>query len=177
MFRTDFGVIGIQICFDVNWHEQWRRLKEKGAEIIFFPSAYPAARQLSAHAWLNQCFVVSATKGRAASIYDITGERIASTGKYRQWAGAVLPLGKRLFEIDFHVGKMRRMEAKYGSRIQVNWYHDDDLFTLASLDPDLTMEDLIQEFGLTPHTAYLQRAQGVQDAARPVKPEREQPRR
>ena len=27
VFETDFGTIGIQICFDVNWHEVWRSLK------------------------------------------------------------------------------------------------------------------------------------------------------
>jgi len=28
VFQTDFGAIGSQICFDVNWHSQWRRLNE-----------------------------------------------------------------------------------------------------------------------------------------------------
>lgn len=168
VFSTDFGVIGIQICFDVNWEEQWRALKQKGAEIVFFCSAYPAARQLAAHAWRLQCFVASATTTRAASIYDITGERIESSGKYRQWAGAVLPLGKRLFEIDFHTSKMHQIQRKYGPRVDIDWYHDDDLVTLASLDPDLTVDDLIREFELTPHSAYIQRAQQAQDAARPA---------
>ncbi|MCP4507304.1 MAG: carbon-nitrogen hydrolase family protein, partial [Fuerstiella sp.] len=67
VFQTDFGPIGIQICFDVNWHSQWKRLKQKGAKIVFFASAYPAARQVKSHAWLNQCFVVSSTMTRAAS--------------------------------------------------------------------------------------------------------------
>jgi beta-ureidopropionase len=166
VFQTDFGTIGIQICFDVNWHEQWQRLKEKGAQIVFFPAAYPAARHLAAHAWRHQYFVVSSTRTRPASIFDITGEKLETTGLFRQWAGAVLPLGKRLFEIDFHVGKMRQIETKYGARVRVTWYHDDDLVTLASLDPDLTVDDLMHEFGLTPQTAYIERAQKAQDALR-----------
>jgi predicted amidohydrolase len=166
VFETDFGTIGIQICFDVNWHSQWAALKKQGAQIIFFPSAFPAARQLAHHAWMNQCYIVSATMTRAASIYDITGDRIASTGKYRPWAGAVLPVGKRVFEIDFHVGKMRQIEKKYGSKVEVAWYHDDDLVTLASLDPDLTLEEIIKEFDLVPHSAYIQRAQQAQDGVR-----------
>jgi hypothetical protein len=166
IFETDFGRIGVQICFDVNWHDQWRRLKEKGAKIVFFPSAYPAARQLKSHAWLNQCYVVSATQSRAASIYDITGDVLETTGKYRRWAGAVLPVGRRLFEIDYHVGKMRRIQQKYGDKVRIEWYHDDDLVTLASLDPQLTVDDLIDEFDLTPHTDYIQRAQQAQDERR-----------
>jgi len=166
VFRTDFGLVGIQICFDVNWHQQWQRLKQKGAKIVFFPAAYPAARQLSAHAWRQQYFVVSATRTRPSAIFDITGERMESTGVYRQWAGAVLPLGKRLFEIDFHTAKMHQIEKKYGPRVRVTWYHDDDLVTLASLDPLLTVEDVMQEFGLTPLSTYIERAQAAQDARR-----------
>lgn len=174
VFKTDFGKIGIQICFDVNWHAQWRQLKEKGANIIFFPSAYPAARQLKTLAWLNQCFIVSSTQTRASSIFDISGELIETTGKYRYWAGAVLPVGKKLFEIDFHISKMRKIEQKYGSKVSIKWYHEDDLVSLASLDPELTVTDLIHEFELTPHPAYIQRAQNAQDKRRPVQTPTEQ---
>lgn len=168
IFQTDFGLVGIQICFDVNWHEQWRRLKEKGASIIFYPSAFPAARQLRTLAWLNQCFVVSSTQRGVSSILDITGDPLKHTGKYQNWAGAVLPLGKQLFEVDFHVAKMKQLEQKYGSRVQVTWLHDDDLVSLASLDPTLTVSQLIDEYNLTPHRAYIQRAQQAQDHIRPT---------
>ncbi len=174
VFQTDFGKIGIQICFDVNWRPQWRRLKEKGADIIFFPSAYPAARQLKTLAWLNQCFIVSSAQTRASSIFDISGDIIATTGKYRRWAGAVLPVGKRLFEIDFHIGKMRKIKQKYGPKVSIQWYHDDDLVSLASLDPELTVADLIDEFELTPHTAYIRRAQNAQDKRRPAQTQAQQ---
>ena len=167
MFETDFGTIGIQICFDVNWHRQWQRLREKGAKIVFFASAYPAARQIRTLAWLNQYFVVTSTKTRPASIYDVTGDTLATTGKFQQWAGAVLPLGKTVFEIDFHVSKMRQIQKKYGSRVEVTWYHDEDLVTLASLDPGLTVQDLIREYELTPHRDYILRAQRQQDKSRP----------
>jgi beta-ureidopropionase len=167
VFETDFGTIGIQICFDVNWREQWQRLREKGAKIVFFASAYPAARQIRTLAWLNQYYVVTATKSRPASIYDITGEKLATTGMFQQWAGAVVPLGKTVFEIDFHVSKMREIQKKYGSRVEVTWYHDEDLVTLASLDPVLTVRDLIREYELTPHRDYILRAQRKQDESRP----------
>src|ERR1051325_10751231 len=60
VFETDFGLIGIQICFDVNWWDYWRSLRQKGAKIVFYPSAFPAARQLPALAVMNHCYVVSA---------------------------------------------------------------------------------------------------------------------
>jgi predicted amidohydrolase len=166
VFETDFGLIGIQICFDVNWWDGWKRLKEKGARIVFFPAAYPAAMQLSALALMNQCYVVSSTNHHSSRIYNITGEVLAASGNHQQWAGAAIPIGKRLFEVDYHAAKTREMQRKYGSRIELVWYHEDDWFTLASLDPTLTVEDLMAEFGLTPLDAYRIRAGKAVDAAR-----------
>ena len=166
VFTTDFGVIGIQICFDVNWWENWRSLKAKGAKLIFFPSAYPAARQIAMLALMNECYVATSNQRGPCAVYDITGAVLASSGHYQHWAAAALPLGKRLFEVDFHAAKARQIQAKYGAKVELTWFHDDDWFTLASLDRDLTVEDLIAEFGLTPLEDYRQRAGGAVRAAR-----------
>ncbi|MBI5281041.1 MAG: carbon-nitrogen hydrolase family protein [Candidatus Solibacter usitatus] len=166
VFETDFGKIGIQICFDVNWWRTWERLKDKGARIVFFPAAYPAARQLSALALTNQFYVVSSTQSRLSRIYDITGEELAVSGQFQPWAGAAIPIGKRLFEIDFHTRKAREIQKKYGPKVDLKWYHGDDWFTLASLDPELTVEDLMAEFGLTPLDDYRVRAGRAIDKAR-----------
>lgn len=166
VFQTDFGTIGIQICFDVNWHDSWSALKKKGAQIIFFPSAFPAARQTSALAWMNQVYVVSSTISGPSRIHDVSGEALEVSGRYRHWAGAVLPLGKRLCEIDFNISKARQAVKKYGDRVHVRWHHEDDLFTIASLDPEVTTEEIIREFGITPLNPYLARCQKAQDEAR-----------
>lgn len=166
VFETDFGIIGVQICFDINWYENWQRLKRKGARIVFFPSAYPAAQQLSALALVNQFYIVSSPARGSARIYDITGQSLSSSGNYQPWAAAVLPLGKRLFEMDYHAQKVREIQRKYGSRVEVVWLHDDDWFTMASLDPDITLEDIMSEFGLTPLDDYRARASAAIDKSR-----------
>ena len=166
VFKTDFGTIGIQICFDVNWRDNWRHLKEQGAQIVFWPSAYPAGRQLPALALVNQYYVVSAVEGGSASIFDITGEPLATTGKYQEWAGSPLPVGKRLFEVDYNAPKAKEIQQKYGPKVEVTWYHDSDWFTLASLDPDLSVEDLVAKYGLTPLDDYIARSTKEQNRAR-----------
>jgi predicted amidohydrolase len=165
VFSTDFGVIGIQICFDVNWRRAWQSLKKRGAEIVFWPSAYPAHRMLSALAWMNEYYVVASTMARGSRIYDISGEVMDKSGVYQQWAQATLHLSKRLFEVDYHMEKMRALQQKYGERVLVQWYHDEDWFTLASLDPDLSVEELIQEFGLLPLQEYHARCERAQQEA------------
>ncbi len=165
VFATDFGLIGIQICFDVNWWENWKKLKEKGAKIVFFPAAYPAAKQLATIALMNQFFVVSSSRSRLSRIYDITGDVLAVSGQFQPYAAAAIPIGKRLFEIDFHTHLGRAIQKKYGPKVEVVWHHEDDWFTLASLDPDLTVEDLTKDYGLTPLDDYRVRAsQAIEDA-------------
>ena len=66
----------------------------------------------------------------------------------------------------YHVKKAREIQQKYGSRVEVVWFHEDDWFTLASVDPDLTVEDIISEFGLTPLDDYRARATKAINMAR-----------
>ena len=167
VFETDFGRVAMQICFDANWPETWKRLKENGAEIVFFSSAYPAHRDMRMHARANEYYIVSSTRFRQSRIYDINGEVIARSGVFQPWADATIHLGKRVFELGGHRGNVRDVEKKYGRRIAVKWYHDDDRFTLASLDPELAVEDIMEEFGLTPLREYIAQQTAAQDAARP----------
>ncbi|MEK6859661.1 MAG: carbon-nitrogen hydrolase family protein [Nanoarchaeota archaeon] len=40
IFKTDFAKIGIVICWDLTFPELFRKMKEKGAEIVFCPSQW-----------------------------------------------------------------------------------------------------------------------------------------
>lgn len=166
VFKTDFGTIGIQICRDVNWQETWRRLKEQGAQIVFWPSGFPASLQLPALAALNHYYIVSSPKRGSANIYDITGESMAGSGKYQDWAEAAIPLGKRLFEVVYAGPKVREIQQKYGSRVEVTWYHDSDWVAVRSLDPSLSVDDLIREYNMTPLDEEMARSTRLIDDAR-----------
>ena len=106
----------------------------------------------------NEYYVVSSTNEGSARIFYITGEALATTGKYQDWAAAALPLGKRLFEVDNNARKAQEIQQKYVSKVQVTWYHDSDWFTLASLDPEVSVKGLIAEYGLTPLDDYIVRS-------------------
>src|SRR5262249_19745830 len=90
--------------------------------------------------------------------YDITGDVLASTGVHQEWVGTSLPLGKRLFETDYNAAKIPDILRDYGSKVQVVWYHDSDWITLASLDPQITVEDLIAKYGLLHLRQYIARS-------------------
>ncbi|KAI5820672.1 putative nitrilase [Pyronema omphalodes] len=67
---TDFGLLGLQICFDLRFPEGARALVNQGAEVLTYPSAFtvPTGRAhwevlLRARAVEGQCFVVAAAQG------------------------------------------------------------------------------------------------------------------
>lgn len=51
VFDLDFGKIGVQICFDLEWPEGWNQLKEKGAEIVFFLLLFQEVKELMLKHW------------------------------------------------------------------------------------------------------------------------------
>jgi len=166
VFKTDFGTIGILICFDVNWIDAWRKLKEQGAEIIFWTAAYPAGRMLPSYAWMFQYYVVGCSRRDPALIYDMSGDLITSSGTYEHWALASLNLEKIFCEIDFHVKKVKQIRKKYGRKVRIVYYNNEDWVTIESRSSDLTIKQLIDEFGLVSHHDYINRAEAYQNKYR-----------
>jgi predicted amidohydrolase len=68
VFETDFGKIGIMICYDLRFPELARKLSVMGAEIIFVPSEFPNPKLdhwrtlLQARAIENQIYVVGVNR-------------------------------------------------------------------------------------------------------------------
>ena len=54
VFETDFGKVGLAICFDLNWQDLWAELAEDGAELVCWLSAYEGGLPLQAYAWMHQ---------------------------------------------------------------------------------------------------------------------------
>ena len=165
VFKTDFGTIGMQICMDGSWFDNWRLLKEEGAEIVFFPSQGPFGDTLVHHAWMNHYYIVSAT-GEDARILDITGDIIASDGEFARWVCAPVNLEKVFIHIWPQVRSFNDIHKKYGRRIRLRIYHPENWATLESLDPELKVRDILKEFGLPTYDEQIEEATQIQDKYR-----------
>lgn len=162
VFDTDFGRIGIQICFDVNWFEGWRQLNQSGAEIIFWPSAFPGGRMLNAFAWQHQCYIVTSTRPDPSRIIDMTGEELAGSGRFQHWVCAPVNLEKAFLEIWPYVKKFDAIQAKYGRKLHIETFGHEDWATIASLAPDIKEATVLQEFGIITHKEHIRQAQEMQ---------------
>jgi len=74
VFDTDFGRIGMMICWDVTYPEQARTLAKQGAEVIFLPIWGGTLVLAKARAIENQVYLVSSTYDMISAVFDQEGE-------------------------------------------------------------------------------------------------------
>jgi predicted amidohydrolase len=79
VFDTDFGRIGMMICWDAEYTDAARALAVQGAEIILVPAAGGYLTLLKARALENHLYIVSSGFDLESSIIDPTGGVLFAT--------------------------------------------------------------------------------------------------
>ncbi len=167
VFETDFGTIGMMICFDANWPKTWKKLREKGAEIVFWPSAFAGGALLNALAMQNTYYIVSCTRYQPARIIDITGKDIGGNGRLQEWFCSTINLDREVFHWDFQDGAFRDIQQKYGDKFKYEIAHPEGWFILESNDESVSIEQIKREYKLVNYHEYIERAEKVQVDSRP----------
>jgi len=165
VFKTDFGTVGMQICADASWEDNWKSLKRDGAEMVLFPSQGPLSMLLSHHAWVNHYYIVAAT-GEDSRILDMTGDVIASDGEFARWVCAPLNLERAFIHIWPQTLKFKDIQKKYGRKISIKVYHLENWATIESLDPDVKVRDVLKEYDLPTYDEQLHQSTEVQNKYR-----------
>ncbi|MCK5277005.1 MAG: carbon-nitrogen hydrolase family protein [Cyclobacteriaceae bacterium] len=166
VFNTDFGKVGMQICYDANWFDCWEHLKKQGAEIICFPSQAPFINVLKHHAWINQAYIVSST-GEGSRIIDITGDEIAVSGQFERWVCDTINLEKVLIHVWPYIRKVKDIREKYRQKVKIKIYHPENWITIESRDPDVKVHEILKEFEISTFDGHLKKNEIVQDEYRP----------
>ncbi|MCK5137116.1 MAG: carbon-nitrogen hydrolase family protein [Bacteroidales bacterium] len=167
VIQTDFGKVGIQICFDILWDDGWGMYRDQGAEIIFFPSAFPGGQMVNAKAWQHKCVVVSSTRKNTSKICDITGQVITKTGFWdKNLVCASVNLEKAFLHTWPYVERFDEIRNKYGKKIKITNFHEEEWSILESLSPDVQIKDILIEFGLKTHEQHTHDAEMAQVKAR-----------
>ncbi|WPP48235.1 carbon-nitrogen hydrolase family protein [Catalinimonas niigatensis] len=167
VFETDFGKIGIQICFDIEWLDGWQRLKQKGAEIVFWPSAFAGGKKVNTMAWWHKFHVVSSTQKNTTKICKPSGEEIAWSGNYSQW-GVCAPLN--LEQAVLHSWpyslKFPEIHKKYGNKVYTYTLHEEELSFIESRHPDVRIADVLREFEIPTYDQFKHSAELAQQKHR-----------
>jgi len=168
IFDLDFGRIGIQICFDIQWDDGWRALKEKEVDIVFWPSAFSGGKLIQSKAWQTNAYAISSTIKGPARICDMTGETIAQTEFWnRNWICAPINLEKRMVHTWPYVRHFAAIKEKYGRDLLIRNYAEEEWSVLESLSPDVSIREVMSEFNIPTFHAHLASADKIQVEKRP----------
>ena len=96
VFDTDFGRVGMMICWDVSYPEVARELSARGAEVIFLPIWGGNETLARARAIENQVYLVASGYDFRTTIYDKAGEAAARSGERSGVIHAEIDLNDRL---------------------------------------------------------------------------------
>jgi predicted amidohydrolase len=160
VYDTDFGRIGIAICFDANFPEIWQNLREEGAEMVLWASAYSAGTQLQAYALLHHYYIVSSTGTRDCQVYDITGERILDekSGDITV-ARITLDLDRGIYHENFNMEKLDKLLKAHGKEVEKELSMPrEQWFVLRAKKPGISARQLAKLFGLEELTVYQDRS-------------------
>lgn len=165
VIETEIGKVGMQICYDANWGDGWENLKKKGAEIIFFSSAFPGGRMLNYYAWRNNCYVVSSS-GMDARVIDMSGNILDCSSTFVRYAWADINLEKVNTDTWPTNERLPDIFKKYGDRVGVKVWDNTGVITIESLDPALKVRDVLKEFELLTLDENIKISEAVQDQYR-----------
>ena len=113
VFETDFGRVGLTICFDQNYWEVGSGLCANKAELVLWPSMWQGSRMLTKWA-LEFGFYMGALWRGGCTFVDVAGREIVSINRNISDRGgsaplvtATLDMDRRLLHHDGNVGRLK----------------------------------------------------------------------
>ncbi|HTF21113.1 MAG TPA: carbon-nitrogen hydrolase family protein [Chryseolinea sp.] len=168
VYDTDFGRIGVSICFDSNFPEVWQALRDKGAEIVFWPSAYSAGSQLQAYAIMHHYYIVTSTYTKDCQVYDITGERILDAKSADVTvARTTVDLDRVIFHENFNMQKRDKLLKEHKDEIEQEAFLErEQWFVLRSKKPGISARELTKKYEMEELVDYQDRSRREIDKRR-----------
>lgn len=168
VFETDFGRVGLAICFDANFPAVWTELADNGAELVIWPSAYAAGTTLQAHALMHHFSIVTSTQTTDCLVYDIDGrELLSEQSDDINVSRITLDLDRGIYHENFNLDKRDRLLAEHGDDIeQERHLRREQWFILKAKRLGVSARALARQYGLEELRDYVNRSRRQIDAMR-----------
>lgn len=161
VFGCDFGKLGIQICYDMEFDAGWKELKRKGAELVAWPTQSPQRAQPCARAMEQRCYIVSSTWRNNASVFEPTGKIVAGIEAPAQVLVEEIDLSYMILPWSGNLRNGKALREKHGDRVGYRYYEDEDLGIFWSNDPKMGIGEMARGMGLVEAHEELDRVRGL----------------
>ncbi len=164
----DFGRVGIQICYDVSYPEGWQRLKEKGAEIVLFPTQSPQLIRPAMYAAEHQYWVLSSSFRNNASLLEPgTGLVVAQIREPKSTLVHEIDLSYVVLSWSAKLRNGKAFREEFGEKVGYRYSESEDRGIFWSNDPKTTIGEMVDSLGLLNTVPQeLERARKAQDQLR-----------
>ena len=152
-------------CFDANFDEVWQEVARKGAEIVFWPSAYGGGLPLGGYAAIHNYYIVAVGEG---NMIDPFGKTIAPAEKPlpKQFI-ATLDLDLTIVHKDFTGKAVAKLLAEQRGKVELlpspgnmeGWY------VLRAVAPGVRVRDLCKQYKIETLREYRQRSRDAPKCA------------
>jgi predicted amidohydrolase len=147
-FNCDFGKLGIQICYDMDFADGWAELARRGAELIAWPTQSPKTSLPAARARQQRCYIVSSTWRHNASIFEPTGKIVAQIKPPQSILVQELDLSYALLPWSSKLRNGEALRQAYGDKVGFHYYEDEDCGIFWSNDPKMTIGEMVRSIGV-----------------------------
>jgi len=161
VFECDFGKLGIQICYDIEFDYGWSELARKGAELIAFPTQSPQTSHPACRAMHGRCYIVSSTWRSNASVFEPTGKIAAQVLPPGRTLVHEMDLGYAILPWHPNLKNGEAMRARYGDKVGFRYYEDEDFGIFWSTDSKLPVSEMAKSIGVPEAEASLERVRGI----------------
>jgi predicted amidohydrolase len=148
VFDCDFGKLGIQICYDMEFGEGWAGLARRGAELIAWPTQSPQTSQPAFRARDHRCYIVSSTWRHNASVFEPTGKIAAQIRPPQSILVHELDLSYALLPWSSKLQNGEALRKAYGDKVGFRYYEDEDCGIFWSNDPKITISQMARSIGV-----------------------------
>jgi predicted amidohydrolase len=168
VFDFDFGRVGLQICYDVEYAEGWQRLAERGAELVLFLTQSPQLTRPAMYAATHEYWIVSSTFRNNASVFEPgTGLVAAQITEPRQTLVHELDLSFLLLPWSSRLRNGQAFREAFQDRVGFRYSESEDRGVFWSNDPQTTIGDMARSLNLLDTPIEQQtRARAAQDRLR-----------
>ena len=165
VFQCDFGKLGIQICFDMEYDYGWKELARKGADLVVWPTQSPGIAHPAFRAMQEHYYVVSSTWRHNASIAEPTGKIVAQVRPPGQILVQELDLSYAIVPWSTKLKNGTALQEKYGGKVGFRYYEDEDQGIFWSNDPQVPIRKMLLSMGLDEFDEELVRIEKLYDQA------------
>jgi predicted amidohydrolase len=180
VWRTEFGVVGMSICWDVRFDEIALSYRAKGVDIMFHPSRGVGHQKLAHWAKYHGFYVIychGTAHDADLNIYTPHGNQVGRITKHPTSPSVELDGGGNACfsrsevntnmcslnrgNINYEETELNRIQKNYPESISIHELREEGIIVIESTDESIQINDIIKEYNLKTIDSSEKRTRGL----------------